>query len=172
MNYSLNPVDILRNNPEQIQLLAKMMWSRKIFCIQSVLLRDILLKNNHINVSIYIQLFEIMSSRWESANICFQITKKKSTLVKLSKITSNTASSSRWVFLTLIARTVVSQVTLVHTPVVIKDQLQVGQFVNLQRWQVAVVAIGVVAQLSEIQELVKFTLRAFMFPGRQGLKFN
>ena len=48
-----------------------------------------------------------------------------------------------------VLRTVVREVTLVHRPVVIEDQVQVGQSVHLHRREVAVVAIRVIARAPE-----------------------
>ena len=83
-----------------------------------------------------------------------------------TKITIVTASSSVWLLLTRIDGTVVGQITLIHIPVIVKDQLQIGQFVHLHSRQVTVVPIGVIAQLSAIISW----FQSFRFP-RLGL-FN
>ena len=84
---------------------------------------------------------------------------------KTTKITIVTASSVG-LFLTRIDWIVVGQITLIHIPVIVKDQLQIGQFVHLYSRQVTVMPIGVIAELSAIISW----FQSFRFP-RLGL-FN
>ena len=84
---------------------------------------------------------------------------------KTTKFTIITASTSAiGLLLTRIDGTVVGQITLIHIPVVVKDQLQIGQFVHLHSRQIAVMSIGVIAELPAIVSW----FQSFRFP-RLGL---